>query len=127
MQRRYSIALAAAAALFAGQATVQAAPDDSSRAQCFRPSDIDASAQAAPTRLNLRLKDHRYIQIQTKGACFVGTGIPPYAISVQGGGDVACHAIEIELSGSLGGPCLVDSITPLTKAQVLALPKREQP
>jgi hypothetical protein len=130
MQHRYSIALAAAAALLAGQATVQAAPKDHPRDQCFRTSDIDSSVQATQTQLNLKLRDHRYYQIQTKGVCFTTLGADPYVLKIHGGIDLVCHPIDLDLSAGPRGfqtPCIVDKITPMTKEQVLALPKRQRP
>jgi hypothetical protein len=128
--RRSSIALAAAAALGAGQATVQAAPKDQPQQQCFRTSDIDNSVQATETQLNLKTRDNRYFQILTTGACFTTLGIDPYVLKIRGGADLICQPIDVDLSAGPPGfqtPCIVDKIVPLTKAQVMALPKRQQP
>ena len=92
---------------------------------CFRQSDIESSIQAGRSTLNLKIRDGRYFQIQTKGVCFISPGLDPYVLQVRGS-DTVCHPIDIDLSGSAGG-CIVDTITPLTKAQVSALPKKEQP
>jgi hypothetical protein len=128
--RLHSIVLAAAAAFLAGQATVQAAPKDQPHDQCFRVMDIDGSVQASQTHLNLQTRDHRYYQIQTKGACFTTLGIDPYVLNVRGGSDLICRPIDVDLSAGPRGfqmPCIVDKIVPMTKEQVMALPKREQP
>jgi len=128
--QRYSIALAAAAALLvAGSAAVQAAPKDQPRGQCFRSADIHSSIQATETQLNLKLNDNRYFQIQTKGPCFDTFGAP-YILKFRGGSDMICHPIDIDLKAGPRGvqqQCFVDKIVPMTKEQILALPKRQQP
>jgi hypothetical protein len=128
--QRYSIALAAAAALLvAGSAAVQAAPTDQPKSQCFRAADIHSSIQATETQLNLKLNDNRYFQIQTKGACFDTLGAP-YILKFRGGSDMICHPIDIDLKAGPQGvkqTCFVDKIVPMTKEQILALPRRQQP
>jgi hypothetical protein len=128
--KRHSIALAAALALLAaGQATVQAAPKDHPQDLCFRPSDIESSVQATRTQLNLKLRSHQYLQIQTKGVCFTTLGIDPYVLKLRGT-DLICHPIDVDLSAGPRGfqtPCIIDKIVPMTKDQVMALPRRQQP
>ncbi len=128
--RRYSIVLAAFATLAAGQASVQAAPADQPREQCFRSSDIDSSVQANRTQLNIKTRGNRYYQIQTKGVCFTSIGTEPYVLTVRSGGDLICRPIDMDLAAGPSGfktPCIVDKIVPMTKDQISALPKREQP
>lgn len=127
-----SLTLAAAAALFAAQASVQAAPDAAKGpAQCFRDSDIQHSVQTSRTRMNIKTVQNTYFQIDTKGVCFVGPGNLSYLIkSAPASGGLICRPIDMDLVGGEEGarlPCIVDKITPLTKAQVVALPKKEQP
>ena len=127
--RRYSIALAAVTALAAGQATVQAAPADQPPQQCFRSSDIDTSVQANRTQLNIKTRNNRYYQIQTKGVCFTTLGVEPYVLTTHGT-DLICKPIDIDLAAGPDGfktPCIIDKIVPMTKAEVSVLPKREQP
>jgi len=120
-----SLALAASAALVLAGASVQAAPDDGKPApQCFRTSDIQNSVQTSRTRMNIKTVQNTYFQIDTKGICFVGPGNLSYGISAApASGGLIC------IGGEAGNrlPCIVDKITPLTKAQVMALPKKEQP
>jgi hypothetical protein len=126
----YSIALAAGAALLvAGSAAVHAAPNDQPQPQCFRTSDIESSKQATETQLNIKLRDHRYLQIRTKGNCF-DTFESPYILTLRGGGDMICRPIDIDLKAGPQGvktTCFVDAIVPMTKEQILALPPRQQP
>jgi hypothetical protein len=127
--RLHSIALAAAAALLAGQAMGQSAPNAPVQNQCFRQSDIDTSVQANRSTLNIRTRNNRYFQLQTKGVCFTTLGVDPYVLNVRSG-DLVCHPIDIDLSAGPRGfqtPCIVDKIVPMTKAEVMALPKRDQP
>ena len=128
--RMPSIALAALAALVAGQASSQPAPKAAAPTQCFRQSDIDNSVQASQTTLNLKTRDNRYFQIQTKGVCFTTLGVDPYVLKIRGAGDLVCHPIDLDISAGPRGfqtTCIVDKIVPMTKAQVMALPKRDQP
>lgn len=123
------IALAALAALLAGQASGQPAATAKAPNQCFRQSDIENSVQASRTSLNIKTRDNRYFQIQTKGACFTTLGVDPYIMKVHGS-DLVCHAIDLDISAGPRGfqtPCIVDKIVPMTKPEVMALPKRDQP
>jgi len=127
-----SLALATAVAMTLAGASVQAAPGDGKpAAQCFRPSEIQNSVQTSRTQMNIKTVQNTYFQIDTKGICFVGPGNLPYAISAEpASGGVICKPIDMNLVGGESGdrlPCIVDKITPLTKAQVMALPKKEQP
>jgi hypothetical protein len=118
----------------AGQATVQAASQAASKttktSQCFRTTDIDNSVQANQTQLNLKLRDHRFIQVQTKGSCFDPLGINPYVLSTFGGTDIICQPADMDLAGGPSGfktPCIVDKVVLLTPDQVAALPKKQKP
>ncbi len=126
------IALATAAALLATQASVQAAPDaGKGPAQCFRDTDIQHSVQTSRTRMNIKTVQNTYFQIDTKGICFIGPGNLSYLIrAAPVSGGVICTPIDMDLVGGEEGnrlPCIVDKITPLTREQVMALPKKEQP
>jgi len=127
-----SLVLASAAALALAGASVQAAPDDGKAApQCFRPSEIQNSVQTSRTRMNIKTVQNTYFQIDTKGVCFVGPGNLAYGIgAAPGAGGVICKPIDMDLVGGEAGdrlPCIVDRITPLTRAQVMALPSKERP
>jgi len=127
-----SLALAASAALVLAGASVQAAPDDGKPApQCFRTSDIQNSVQTSRTRMNIKTVQNTYFQIDTKGICFVGPGNLSYGLrAAPGSGGVICKPIDMDLVGGEAVdrlPCIVDKITPLTKAQVMPLPRKEQP
>jgi hypothetical protein len=127
-----SLAVSAAAALFLCGASVQAAPDDEKPApRCFRASEIQNSVQTSRTQMNIKTVQNTYFQIDTKGICFVGAGNLSYAVrAAPASGGVICRPIDMDLVGGESGarlPCIVDKITPLTKAQVMALPRKEQP
>jgi hypothetical protein len=128
-----SLALAAAAVLVLAQASVQAAPEAGGEAvsQCFRVGDIQNSVQTSRTRMNIKTLQNTYFQIDTKGICFVGPGNLSYGIrAAPASGGIICKPIDMDLVGGEAGnrlPCIVDKITPLTRAQVMALPKKEQP
>ena len=127
-----SLALAAAAALLAAQASVEAAPEaGKGPAQCFRDTDIQNSVQTSRTRMNIKTLQNTYFQIDTKGVCFEGPGNLSYLIrSAPASGGIICRPIDMDLVGGEAGnrlPCIVDKITPLTREQVMALPKKEQP
>jgi len=130
--RAVSVGLALTVALAAAGASVHAAEGDNGPArQCFRASDIQNSVQTSRTRMNIKTVQNRYFQIDTKGICFIGPGNLSYAIrDTPGTGGLICQPLDMDLVGGEGGdrlPCIVDKITPLTKDQVLALPKKEQP
>jgi hypothetical protein len=127
-----SLALVSTAALVLAGASVQAAPDVGKAApQCFRPSEIQNSVQTSRTQMNIKTVQNTYFQIDTKGICFVGPGNLPYGISAApASGGAICKPIDMDLVGGEAGdrlPCIVDRIIPLTRAQIMALPKKEQP
>jgi hypothetical protein len=128
--RHFTIVLTALACLAAETSAVaQPASQSGAAKQCFRTSDIDNSVQASQTQLNLKTRDNRYFQIQTKGVCFVSPNVDPYVLNVHGS-DQICDPIDVDLSAGPAGfktPCLIDKITPMTKAQIMALPKKQQP
>jgi hypothetical protein len=133
--RRYLMALTVVAVVFAGRASAQTTPvpakhDTMSTNTCFRVSDIDNSIQASQTNLNIKTRDHRYFQVQTKGVCFSQPlGMDPYILNVHGS-DLICQPVDMDLKGGPRGfvtPCIVDKIVPMSKAQIDALPKKEQP
>jgi hypothetical protein len=127
-----SLALAAAMLLGVASASGQTAPGAGKAApQCFRPSEIQNSVQTSRTQMNIKTVQNTYFQIDTKGICFVGPGNLPYGIrAAPASGGIICKPIDMDLVGGEAGnrlPCIVDKITPLTRAQVMALPKKEQP
>jgi hypothetical protein len=126
------LAAAAAVVLALTGASVQAQPGAAGQAsQCFRVGDIQNSVQTSRTQMNIKTVQNTYFQIDTKGICFVGRGNLPYGMSASpGSGGIICKPIDMDLVGGESGdrlPCIVDKITPLTKDQMLALPKRDQP
>ena len=130
--RRVSIGLASLVALLAAQASVHAADADKSKPQpCFRIGDIQNSVETSRTQLNIKTYNNQYFQIDTKGICFIGPGNLSYAIKeTPGTGGWICKPLDMDLIGGASGqrlPCIVDKITPLTRDQVMALPKKEQP
>lgn len=127
-----SCAFAAAAALAAAGASAPARPRAAQPpSQCFRVGDIQNSVQTSRTRMNIKTVQNTYFQIDTKGICFVGAGNLPYGVqAAPASGGVICKPIDMDLVGGEAGdrlPCIVDKITPLTREQVMALPKKEQP
>ncbi len=128
--RYFTIILTVTASLTtAAAAFSQSVHKNSPAKQCFRTSDIENSVQANQTQLNVKTRNNRYFQIQTKGVCFESPNLDPYVLNVHGS-DQICDPIDLDLSAGPAGfrtPCIVDKITPLTKAQVMALPKKQQP
>ena len=127
-----SLALAAAMLLGVASASGQTAPGAGKAApQCFRPSEIQNSVQTSRTQMNIKTVQNTYFQIDTKGICFVGPGNLSYGIrAAPASGGIICKPIDMDLVGGEAGnrlPCIVDKITPLTREQVMALPKKEQP
>ncbi len=130
--RAICIVLASAAALLAARASVQAAPGGKDAKQaCFRADDIQNSVQTSRTEMNIKTYGNAYFQVTTKGSCFVGYGNLPYVIKeVAGNGGFIYKAIDIDLIAGQPGnmlPCIVDKLTPLTREQVMAMPKKNQP
>jgi hypothetical protein len=136
--RRISLVLLTAALL--GAATSDA--DDSASAKskatpdgtCFLISEFQ-SWKAPPDAKSIFIRvDHkRYLRLELASACPMLTWPDARLITKWHGPNVACDALDWDLSVSQGPPggfpvpCIVKKVHPMTPEEVAALPKNQRP
>jgi len=125
------LALAAATAALAA-APSQAANAPGGQKSCFRMSQVEGHRIVRPDTIYLRVKSHDVYRLATKGACAAGTMPDDTLItSTVAGIDIVCQPLDLDLKVRRGhgmaSPCLIDSITKLTPAEIAALPKKDRP
>jgi hypothetical protein len=103
---------------------------------CFRTRDIDSHRVADARTVYVKVARRDVFRIVTSNACFATAGPnDPLVIRETPGTAYACRPVDLDLAVShnigLGGgaptPCIVESMTQLTPAEVAALPSRLRP
>jgi hypothetical protein len=126
--RLAALALAVAAAPLAAPLAAHAA--DPARS-CFRSHDIRSHTLADRHTIYINVNDRDYYRVETHGDCFAGaTSSDPLLMRSPPGTTYICKPIDMDLGVIMGGMtnhCIVASITPLTPADVAALPKKLKP
>ena len=125
-----AVAVPVAAAPAADVAPASMAPG------CFRTHDIDNHRIADDRTVYVRVLNRDVFRVETSNTCFAGA-FPddPLLIREPPGVPYVCRPIDIDLSilhnvgGSLGmrTPCIVQSLTQLTPAEIAALPAKLRP
>lgn len=137
------ITLAGAAALMTGcsypanpaPAASFAATDasDTAPSACFRTRDIRNHTIADSRTLYIGTVRDEVFRFDMAGACLsAASPNDPLVLSrVGGASDVVCRPLEIDLAIKSPGiapiPCIIDAMTPLTRAEVAALPSKLRP
>ena len=120
----------AAFALALGVAPLTAHAADPARS-CFRSHDIRSHTLADKRTIYINVNDREYYRVETEGACFAGaTSSDPLLMRSPPGTTYICKPIDMDLGVIMGGMtshCIVSSITPLSAADVAALPKKLKP
>jgi hypothetical protein len=127
----------AAAAPGAGAPAADVAPARTPTGSgCFRSHDISGHRIADERTVYVRVLHRDVFRLQSSNSCFAGS-MPddPLLIREPPGVSVVCRAIDIDLSvlHDVGGtpgmrtPCLVQSMTQLTPAEIAALPPKLRP
>jgi hypothetical protein len=99
---------------------------------CFRSHDIRAHSIANDGHtLYLDVEGRGVYRVTTNGACLAGAvSSDPLVMKQPPGSEYICRPMDLDVSVSKGGfpsPCIVDSITPMSPAEVAALPRRLRP
>ena len=104
---------------------------------CFRTRDIDSHRVADAQTVYVKVARRDVFRIVTSNTCFATAGPnDPLVIRETPGTAYACRPVDLDLAIShsvglgLGGaptPCIVQSMTRLTPAEVAALPVRYRP
>lgn len=127
-----SLTIAALAACAATLGTTAiAAPTPASANTCFRSSEIRNHTVGGPGTLYLKVGMHDVYRLSMSGSCLSGA-LPsdPIVTETMSGSNLICRPIDLTLSVSKGGfatPCIVRTMTRLTKAEIAALPPKVRP
>jgi hypothetical protein len=121
--RNVSLALLAAVALIPATAWAQPAKP---AGQCFFTRDWNGWRAADNNAMYIRVQQSRIFRVDFAGGCPGLTSPATHLITKSTTGDV-CTALDLDVKVSddhgFSTSCIVDKITPLTKAQASALPK----
>lgn len=104
---------------------------------CFRTRDIDSHRVAGDHTVYIKVARRDVFRLDMAGSCLASAGSSdPLVIRESPGVSYACRPVDLDISiahpigPGLGGapsPCIVQSITQLTPADVAALPDRYRP
>ena len=129
-------ALGVAGALAAAGQVAQAGPAGPAKpaSSCFFTRDIRNHTISGNSTLYLNVLGRSTYRVEMSGACFAGaTSSDPLVIRNPPGSNQVCRPIDFDVGVHVGGHggmttrCIVKSITPMTPAEVAALPKRLRP
>ncbi len=98
---------------------------------CFRSRDIRNHTVADNRTMYIDVPPRGVYRVTMRGSCLAGavTSDPLVMVSPPGRENI-CRPIDMDVAISKGGfpsPCIVDAITPLTREEVAALPKKHRP
>ncbi len=132
---KLAVLSAAATFAFAGPGAAQpAAPAPASTkpaAQCFYSHDWDGwKATPDAKSIYIRVNINHYYRIDFSDSCPT-LNAPNAHLITKTINDLVCSAIDLDLkvsdSPGFAVPCIVSAITPLSPADVQALPKKQKP
>jgi hypothetical protein len=129
---------ATALALTLGASTTSALADEPAastvpaKPSCFYIHDIESWKAAPDTKtMYIRVRSNRFYRIGLANRCSMLRGPDSYLVTTSIGSDFVCRPIDWQLKvaqrpmGAMG--CIVHDITPMTPAEVAALPKKSHP
>jgi hypothetical protein len=102
---------------------------------CFRTHDITNHTVGDDRTLYISVNNRDVYRLEMSGACLAGAmSSDPIVMREPPGTPYACRPIDLDISITKGGlqtgiptPCIVQSMTRLTPAEVAALPPRIRP
>ena len=100
--------------------------------QCFRSHDIRNHTVADPRTMYLDIGGRETWRVAMSGACLAGAiTSDPIVTREPPGSSMVCSPIDLDLaisrSGGIATPCIIESLTRLTPAEVAALPPKMRP
>lgn len=99
--------------------------------QCFRTQDIRNHTVAGDRTLLLKVRNDEYYRVTMAGSCLAGAiQSDPIVTRQPPGSPIVCKPIDLDIGISRNGfetRCIVESIVPMTPAEVAALPPRLKP
>jgi hypothetical protein len=108
-----------------------AAPASAVAPACFYTKDIRNHTVGDDHTLYLNVANRRFYRVGMSGSCLAGaTSSDPIVIQNPPGANDVCRPIDLDVGVTMGGfinHCIVRSITPMSPAEVAALPSRLRP
>ncbi|MBL8553364.1 MAG: hypothetical protein JNL41_03730 [Phenylobacterium sp.] len=99
--------------------------------QCIRSHDIRNHTFADDRTMLIDVRGRDTYRVTMRGACLAGAmSSDPIVTRQPPGSALICKPIDMDVAVSKGGfpsPCIVESITKLSAAEVAALPKKLKP
>jgi hypothetical protein len=108
-----------------------AAPASAVAPACFRTHEIRNHTVGDDHTIYFNVSDRAVYRVEVDRTCLAGaTTSDPIVTRNPPGADIVCRPIQLDLAVNTGGAsqrCIVQSITPLTPAEVAALPPKLRP
>lgn len=136
MKHALTVTLAAALGttlLAAGAAAAKSPPEPGlTQDQCFRTDQIQSHKIADGRTILLKVQGKGVYRLTTAGLCAVASGPQETLVtSTVGDSGRVCRPIDLDLKilrpGGATSPCIIQSITRMTDAEVAALPAKKRP
>jgi hypothetical protein len=129
---RLGLLLISAALASAGSLAADApAPPAPKSSLCFRPDAFQSWKAPNDTTIYIRLDHHRYYRLTLAARCPEVLQPDSHLVTRFDGANMVCDALDwnIRVIGALGfsQPCIVKAMTPLSPAEVTAIPKELRP
>jgi hypothetical protein len=100
--------------------------------QCFFVQNFQTWKAPDPKTIYIRVGVNQFYRLDLAGSCYALTYPNSHLITQWRGPSTACNGVDWDLKVSQGFPsapeaCIVKSQTPLTPAQVAAIPRKFKP
>ncbi|MBL6854394.1 MAG: hypothetical protein ISS15_05690 [Alphaproteobacteria bacterium] len=128
---RASTWLTAFTATLALATAAQAAPNDRPP-KCFSTQFFDTWKAPDEHTMYIKVGTHDFYRVDLANRCSALKGFDPHLITIWRGSNWVCNALDWDLKvsrgrGSPGEPCIVKAMTPLTRAEADAIPRKFRP
>lgn len=131
--QQYRSLVAVVMASFVAAHPAFAQPVAAAHDQCFRIEEFQSWRAPDPRTIYIRVLSDKYYRLDLAGTCPALKTPDAHLITHTRGPDSVCSAIDWDLKVSEGPsfqfsePCIVKTMTPLTPADVAAIPKGFKP
>ncbi|HXS08062.1 MAG TPA: DUF6491 family protein [Rhizomicrobium sp.] len=101
-------------------------------AQCFNTTEMGNWRAADASTMYVRVHMNKIYRLDLKGRCSMLTAPGAMLITTFRGSNLICSPLDWDLKVSAGigsavEPCIVKAMTPLSKDEIAALPKKAMP
>lgn len=98
---------------------------------CFRTHEIRGHTVGDDHTIYLNVRDRDFYRVDVSKPCLAGATSSDFiVIRNPPGSDIVCRPIQLDVGVNTGGAtsrCIVNSVTPMTPAEVAALPPKVRP